>query len=220
MKRIPIYWLVMVLIALLTTSCRGSGGAQPGSPAGGEAGAGQSGGDPQETAFHITMSAQVDGLVADMAYDQLESEWVGDFTVNAEGLINGEGVVVYDALIFAVDEELCGYNWAEKGEANYVISGKVLEEGGETFYPLKILLRDVERLDLQGPDATCADPSYYYKEMPDQYLTIHRDGLLGTVLSHLHQSVGNQIQWGQKLEQTSGTVSYQIEVSLAPIPLD
>ncbi len=115
MNRIPTYWLLIILLVLLTTACAGDSGA--GAP--GDIPVGEAPQDDQtageeivvipEGAYGFEMSAEVDGLVADMAYDQLKSEWVGDFSVDAEGLIKGDGMVTYDALVFAVDEELCGY---------------------------------------------------------------------------------------------------------------
>lgn len=212
-------WLAIALIAVLAVSCQSGGESLADSPPGADLQDSGSGDGSLDTPYHFTMSAEVDGMVADMAYDQLQSEWMGDFTVDAAGLINGEGTVIYDALIFAVDEDLCGYSWAEKGQADYVISGKIHEQGGEQFYPVKFLLHDVERLSLEGPDATCSDPGGS-DGIPDMYIGIHRDGLLATVLTHLHQNVGNQIKLGSVIETSSGTVSYQIEVTLAPVPLD
>lgn len=226
MKKIHLSCLIVVLVCFLTASCLGNeaAGIPAGSQSDNSAGAVYQGTASQdgslETAYHFLMSAEVDGLVADMAYDQLQSEWVADFTVDANGLLNGEGVVIFDALLFAVNDDLCGYNWAEKGQVEFVISGKVHDQGGAQVYPVKILLRDVERLSLEGPNVTCSNPQSFLKEMPDIYLETHRNALLSMVLTHLHQTVGNQIKLGQELEQTSGTVTYRIEVSLAPLPLD
>ncbi|MCJ7735035.1 MAG: hypothetical protein MUP11_10855 [Anaerolineales bacterium] len=177
--------------------------------------------DPAQVRDYLfEMSADVDGLVADMAYDQLKSVWKADFSVDSEGLMHGDGLVTFDAFVFAVDENLCGYSWTEKGQIFFVISGKVLTKGAEVFYPVKILPTQVERYSLSEPQATCDKPSDFLMDTPDQYITLHRDALISTVLTHLHQNVGDQIQLEQDLEQTSGTVDYKIRVSLAPILLD
>ncbi len=218
MKRNPTYWLLILLMVLLTAACAGDLGA--GAP--GDIPVGEASQDDQtdgeeivvtlEGAFSFEMSAEVNGLVADMAYDQLKSEWVGDFLVDAEGLISGDGNLTYDALVFAVDEELCGYAWTELGTAVFMMSGRVLNQGGDVSYPVKLLLLDVEQYSITEPEATCTDPQGFLKDMPPMYIEIHRDALLSTVLTHLHQNVGNQIELGQALEQTSGTVDYHILV--------
>ena len=219
MKRSLPVLMILLLIVLLTASCAA------GVPAAGDGqieeqaapdGADQVlGGD-----YHFKMSAQVDGLVADMAYDQLQSEWVGDFTVDSEGLITGVGNLTYDALIFAVDEELCGYAWTELGTAVFNMSGRVHSQGSEATYPVKIFLLDVDRYSLSEPEATCDDPQGFLAKIPDQYLELHRDALLSIVLTHLHQYVGDQIQLEQELAVKRGTVEYQILVSLAIVELD
>ena len=226
MKRYPIYSLMILLLVLLTAACAGDSGA--GAP--GDMPVGEAPQDDQTDAdvivqtpqgdFGFEMSAEVNGLVADMAYDQLKSEWDGDFSVDDEGLINGDGIVTYDALIFAVAEELCGYAWTEKGTVVFMLSGKVLNQGGEVSYPVKIFLLDVVPYSLSEPEATCTDPAGFLKDMPPMYIEIHRDALLGTVLTHLHQNVGNQIKLEQSLEQTSGTVDYHILVSMGLVDLD
>lgn len=225
MKRYAIYWLLSLLLVLLTAACAGD----PGAGAPGNIPVGEVPQDDQTTGeeieqtlrlYSFEMSAAVNGLVADMAYDQLKSEWVGDFSVDPEGLIKGDGMVTYDALVFAVDEELCGYAWTEKGTVVFNMSGRVNNQGGEDSYPVKIFLLDVEPYSLSDPEATCTDPAGFLKDMPPMYLEIHRNALLSTVLTHLHQNVGDQIQLGQELAVESGTVEYQILVSLALVELD
>jgi len=226
MKRYPIYSLLILLLVLLTAACAGDSGA--GAP--GDMPVGEVPQDDQTDAdvivqtpqgdFGFEMSAEVNGLVADMAYDQLKSEWDGDFSVDDEGLINGDGIVTYDALIFAVDEELCGYAWTEKGTVVFMLSGKVLNQGGEVSYPVKIFLLDVEPYSLSDPEATCTDPAGFLKDMPAMYKEIHRNALLSTVLTHLHQNIGNQIQLEETFTGQSGTVDYTILVSMALVDLD
>jgi hypothetical protein len=214
------------VILLLTAGC--AGGTVPeasGNPAASgveEQDAGDSGGTEfsLEATFLLDMSAHVNGLVADMAYDQLESDWVGEFSTDSEGLFTGVGNVTYDALVFAVDEELCGYSWTELGEVAFNISGKVRDEGGQVSYPVKFFLLDVKVNSLSEPEPTCDDPPGYLSNFPSQYIEIHRNALLSTVLTHLHQNVGNQIQLGQDLAVTSGTVDYWIQLSLAAEDLD
>ena len=218
MKRNPTYWLLILLMVLLTAACAGDpGGGAPGEiPVGEDSQDDQTAGEGiaqyPEGVYGFKMSAEVNGLVADMAYDQLKSEWVGDFLVDAEGLISWDGTLTYDALVFAVDEELCGYAWTELGTVVFNLSGKVLDQGGEVSYPVKVFLLDVVPYSLSEPEATCTDPAGFLKDMPPMYIEIHRDALLSTVLTHLHQNVGNQIELGQALEQTSGTVDYHILV--------
>ena len=224
MKRSLFVLLVLFTVVLLTTSC--AAGSEPsGDKSASDAGLQDpdSGENPEQVLgadYHFDMSAEVNGLVADMAYDQLKSEWEGDFTVDADGLIKGTGIVTYDALVFAVDEELCGYAWTELGTVVFTMSGRVHDQGGEVSYPVKIFLLDVEPYSLSDPEATCTDPAGFLKDMPPMYLEIHRNALLSTVLTHLHQNVGDQIKLEQALEQTSGTVDYHILVSLALQELD
>lgn len=221
MKRYPIFWLLILLLVLLTAACAGDSGAgTPGDmPVGEVPQEDQTAGDGIEQtlqgAYGFEMSAEVNGLVADMTYDQLKSEWDGDFSVDAEGLINGDGMVTYDALVFAVDEELCGYAWTETGMVVFMMSGRVHNQGGEVSYPVKIFLLDVEPYSLSDPESTCTDPAGFLKDMPPTYIEIHRNALLSSVLTHLHQNVGDLIKLEQALEQTSGTVDYHILVSLA-----
>ncbi len=101
-----------------------------------------------------------------------------------------------------------------------MISGRVLDQGGEVSYPVKVFLLDVVPLPLSEPEATCTDPAGFLKDMPQLYIEIHRDALLSSILTHLHQNVGNQIKLGQALEQTSGTVDYHILVSMGLVELD
>ncbi len=226
MKRYPIYWLLSLILVLLTAACAGDPGAgAPGDMPVGELPqedqtAGEGIGQTLEGAYGFEMSAEVNGLVADMAYDQLKSEWRGDFSVDAEGLINGDGMVTYDALIFAVDEELCGYAWTELGTVVFRLSGRVRNQGGEVSYPVKIFLLDVEPYSLSDPEATCTDPAGFLKDMPAIYKEIHRDALLSSVLTHLHQNIGNQIQLEKTFTGQSGTVDYTILVSMALVDLE
>ena len=226
MKRNPTYWLLILLLVLLTAACAGDSGAgAPGDIPVGEASqddntAGEDIAQNPEGVYGFEMSAEVNGLVADMAYDQLKSEWVGDFSVDAAGLIKGDGMVTYDALVFAVDEELCGYAWTELGTVVFKLSGKVLDNGGEVSYPVKVFLLDVVPYSLSEPEVTCTDPAGFLKDMPPLYIEIHRNALLSTVLTHLHENVGNQIKLEESLEQTSGTVDYHILVSVGLVELD
>ncbi|MCK5793561.1 MAG: hypothetical protein KAH12_02570 [Anaerolineales bacterium] len=219
MKRSLPVVLMLFLVVLLGASCAAGNPSVPDAVLE-ESAAGEAVEQPLNLDYYFEMSAQVDGLVADMAYDQLKSEWVGDFSVDPEGLIKGDGMVTYDALVFAVNEELCGYAWTEKGTVVFTMSGRVHNQGGEDSYPVKIFLLDVEPYSLSDPEATCTDPAGFLKDTPPIYIEIHRDALLSTVLTHLHQNVGDQIRLAQELAVESSTVEYQILVSLALVELD
>ena len=226
MKKNLLNLLLILLLAFLVSACDSGAGVDPsGNPSPEEAvmeePAPDEEGDPTlDAEYQFSMSAEVNGLIGEMAYDQLKSEWRGEFSVDSDGSIRGDGMVTFDAFVFAVNEDLCGYAWTEKGQVVFVISGKVLEQGGEEFYPIKILLRQVERYSLSEPEATCDSPQAFLKDMPDIYIKVHRDALLSTVLTHLHQNVGEQIEFGQALKQQSGTVDYDILVSFNLVPID
>jgi len=226
MKRYPIYWLLSLILVLLTAACAGD----PGAGAPGDMPVGEVPQDDQTTgeeivqtpqgAFGFEMSAEVNGLVADMAYDQLKSEWRGEFSIDDDGLITGSGMVAYDALMFAVDEELCGFAWTELGDVEFRISGRDLEKDGEYYYPVKLFLFDPIVESITDPEPTCEDPQGFLSKIPPQYLEIHRNALLSTVLTHLHQNIGNQIQLEKTFTGQSGTVDYTILVSMALVDLE
>jgi len=226
MKKYHINWLLILAVVFLTAACdAGSDYGPSGNPSAADAvmeepASGEEVDQSLKTDYHFDMSAEVNGLVGEMAYDQMKSEWDGDFSVDSNGLIKGDGMLTFDAFVFAVDEDLCGYSWTEKGQVVFVISGKVLKQGGEEYFPVKILLRQVERYSLSEPEATCSDPSSFLKDIPEIYIKIHRDALISTVLTHLHQNLGDQIKLDQVLEQKSGTIDYHILVSFALVPLD
>lgn len=226
MKKYLITWLLILTVGFLTAACADEPGIGPsGNPAAEdpvlEEPASSEGVDQSlKTEYLFDMSAEVNGLVGEMVYDQLKSEWDGEFSVDSNGLIKGDGMLTFEAFVFAVNEDLCGYSWTEKGFVVFVISGKVLKQGGEEYFPVKILPLQVERFSLSEPEATCSDPKDFLKDIPDIYIKVHRDALISTVLTHLHQNLGDQIKLEQVLEQKSGTVDYHILVSLAPVPLD
>ena len=225
-KKYLIIVLLILTVGLLTAACDDGAGIGPsGEPAAERAVLEEpaSGEEVEQTLnmdYLFEMSAEVNGLVEEMAYDQLKSEWRGEFSVDSDGLISGDGMLTFDAFVFAVNEDLCGYAWTELGQMVFMISGKVLKQGGEEYFPVKILPLQVERYSLSEPEATCSDPQGYLKDIPDIYIKIHRDALISTVLTHLHQNLGEQIQSWQVLEQESGTVNYHILVSPAVVPLD
>lgn len=218
-------FLILIIIAFVSACAGDPGGGAPGDMPVGESlqddqVAEEEVGKMLEGAYGFVMSAEVDGLVADMAYDQLKSDWWGDFSVDAEGLITGDGLVSYDALMFAVNEELCGFAWTELGDVEFEISGKVLKKGGEYYYPVKLFLRDPQVHSISDAEPTCEDPQSYLSQIPPQYLEIHRDALLSIVLTHLHQNIGNQLQLEETFTGQSSTVDYTILISLDPVDLD
>ena len=221
-KRRLFIWLLILSVSILASACGSSPDADLADFASPleESSSGEQVNQALQGLFNFEMAATVNGLVADLAYDQLESEWVGEFSVDSEGLFTGVGNVTYDALIFAVDEELCGYAWTELGDVAFQISGRVHNQGGDVAYPLKLFLLDVKRNSLSEPEPTCEDPQGFLAKMPDQYIEIHRDALLSTVLTHLHQNVGNQIRLQETFTGQSGTVDYTILVSLAAVDLE
>lgn len=226
MKKHSIYWLLILTFVLLFSACTGNSeaGAPGDMPVGEVPQEVQSTGDGVakvlQGKYDFEMSAAVDGLVADMAYDQLTSDWWGEFSVDAEGLMTGVGFVNYDAMVFAVDDDLCGFSWTEVGNVEFKISGSVLEKDTEVYYPLKLFLFDPQVISKTEAEPTCDDPQNYLSQTPSQYHDIHRDALLTTVLTHLHQTIGDKIQVEETFTGQSGTVDYTILISLGLEDLD
>ena len=126
MKKILLNLLLILLLAFLVSACDGGTGVDPSgnlSPEDAAMDEPVPDGEGDLTLgaeYQFSMSAEVNGLIDEMAYDQLKSEWRGEFSVDSDGLIRGDGMVTFDAFVFAVNEELCGYAWTEKGQVVFV----------------------------------------------------------------------------------------------------
>jgi hypothetical protein len=151
--------------------------------------------------------------------DSIDSDWVGTFTINEDGQIQGQGSVLYSATIFAADEEGCGYRWIEDGGFDYVIGGQVHQTADGFTLPFLIDNSRSEVTSVRGvPEATCADPGTWLLKTPEMYFTLHRDILIYDVIGG-SQKLGQQITALEPLVKDVGKISYTIRVELEAVPL-
>jgi hypothetical protein len=151
--------------------------------------------------------------------DSIDSDWVGAFTIKEDGLIEGEGSVLYSATIFAADEDGCGYRWVEDGGFAYVIGGKVLQTADGFTLPFLINHSRSEVTSVLGvSEATCDDPGTWLLDTPQIYFDLHRDILISDVIGG-SQRLGQQIKLLEPLVKDVGKISYTIRVEPEAVPL-
>ena len=145
----------------------------------------------------------------------LVSDWVGDFTIDADGGMNGTGRLVSEATVYVVDEDLCGYAYTEYTEHEFTIGGKIKKVGEDYTLPLKIW--SVTLIPGKGPvvgapEATCDDPDTP-RELPGIYIETQRNAMISLVTGGLHGTVGDQIEMGIELNTKVYEIEYKIFVS-------
>lgn len=170
--------------------------------------------------FSFEMYATVNGLVDRNVPDTLESDWIGEFSTDSDGNINGKGTLSYETYIYNADDEGCGYRWKETGTMDFVIGGKVHIDGNDFKFPVKILSRTQNGREIDPAEATCSDPDFWRSEMLEVFHDLGREALFGAVLDPLHRSLGKEIQFGTVLEKKIGTISYGILVGPAAVSLE
>ena len=222
------YCLPLLIIAVLITGCSevqdgGSGGDLPDSDS--TDGNNLKSGNRAEfldQVFDFEMYASVNGLVERKVIDTLESDWIGTFSIDENYEMAGKGTLTYEADIFNVDEEECGYRWKENGTIEFEIKGKVHAEGVEYTFPvlIKSPLPPPSERYLSGAEATCSDPDAWRTDIPEVFISLNRDALFGAVLQNLHMTLGREIKMGHVLEKKIGTVNYGILVGPAALPLE
>ncbi len=173
-----------------------------------------------EQGFNFEMYATVNGLVDRMVPDTMESDWIGEFSTDSDGNINGKGSVTYEMYIYNADSEGCGYRWKDTGSINYKIGGKVHLDNNNVKFPVKILTLTQNGIAIGPAEATCSDPDSWRNSILDLYIDLAHDALIAAVLDPLHRSLGNEIQFGKVLEKKIGTVSFGILVGPAAVSLE
>ncbi len=173
-----------------------------------------------EQDFNFEMYATVNGLVDRRVADTMESDWIGEFSTDSDGIINGQGSVTYEMYLYNADDKGCGYRWKETGSIDFKIGGKVHIDGNNFRFPVKILELTQKDLEIGPAEATCSDPDSWRDTILDLYIELAHDALIGAVLDPLHRSLGNEIQFGTVLEKKISTVDFGILVGPAAVPLD
>ncbi len=152
----------------------------------------------------------------------LVSDWVGDFTIEPDGKMNGKGRLVAEATVYVVDEDLCGHAYTEYKEHEFTIGGTLKKVGEKYYLPIKIW--SVTLIPGKGPvvgapEATCDDPDRP-RDLPGMYIEIQREAMIQLVIGGLHKPVGDQIEMGIELNTEVDDMEYKISVSPEAIPLD
>lgn len=211
-------WILLVIFILLTTGC--STASSPG--AGGDLPAVDP--DPESDAAEDDFNALVGQLLdfemrteilgKDELRDKIKTEWTGEFSYDANGNISGIGVVYYEATIYQVDDEACGYRWVEKGMYNFELGGAVRQIDSEIVYPLKIIERSLGESTRSQAEATCDDPGPFETDYMDLYSDMHVRGLFAGVETYLHRNYEDQIRFCRPVEENTGNATIFILVCL------
>ncbi len=231
------YLLILIVLTLIVSACAqspesGGGGDLPDNIIPGERLAKSQGeADFLDGKFDFFMDAYLQefnvstiaGPAGEGLYPAtLVSDWVGEFTIEADGSMNGSGKLVTEATVYVVDEELCGYAYTEYTEHEFQIKGKLKKEGEKYYLPIKIW--EVTPIQGKGPvvgagEATCDDPGPE-RELPAIYIKIQREAMVQLVIGKLHNPVGDQIEMGIELNTKVDEIEYKISVSPQVVPLD
>jgi hypothetical protein len=236
LKRSSLFIVIgLVLIASACAKSPGSGGGgniPDNNDPGGRLAKNQAEADFLDGIFDFTMEAyltefDVSSLAgsagADLYPAIMRSTWGGEFTIDPDGNLVGQGKLVTEATMFYVDEDWCGYAFTELAEHTFLIGGKLKKEGEKYYIPIKIW--SVELLTKDPPlgpaEPTCADPDSRYsnpKEV-ELFIPFHRNAMINFVLLPLHQTIGDQIEMGMELKTEENKVEYKIFISPEAIDL-
>ena len=126
-----------------------------------------------------------------MVPDTMESDWIGEFSTDSDGNINGQGSVTYEMYIYNADDKGCGYRWKDTGSIDFEIGGKIHIDGNNFMFPVKILTPTQNDREIGPAEATCSEPDSWRSEILDLYIDLGHDALIGAVLAPLHRSLGN-----------------------------
>lgn len=236
-KRRPALFVVIVLFFIVSACAKspssGAGGAIPVDNSSGQRIAkSQEDADFLDQTFDFSMdaylkdfdmSAIAGGSGANLYPATLLSNWGGEFIIDPDGNLTGQGRLVTEATVFNVDEDWCGYGFTEKAEHEFQIGGKLKKQGDKFNFPVKIW--SVTTLtspapEIGPPEATCEDPDPKKAEILGILIEVQREAMVSLVTQHLHQAVGDQIEFGIELEIEAGNVEYKIFVSPEAVDLN
>ncbi len=224
MGKIKNLWFIVLIIVLITAGCADNSG-QGG---GGDLPAGDLD-NPQDSSdtdldslegelLTFIMNVEINNLEG--AQDTIKTEWVGEFSYDAEGKISGLGVVDYEATIYSVDEEGCGYKWTDKGMYNFTLGGDVQRKESGDVYPVKIEEKNNKSSSRSAAAATCGDPGPFEESFMDLYSELHLKGLFAGVEIYLHRVYEREIKLCVPIQETTGKATIYIEVCLPVEDLD
>jgi hypothetical protein len=160
-------------------------------------------------------------LPGDASYPaNLIGQWDGEFSVSPEGEITGDGELVTEAIIWAMDSEFCGYQVSEVATQIFRLTGQVKEQGGNFYFPVKVWTVEdpVKTPIVSDAEVYCVDPDDDPRDdlalMAEIMAPIHRKAMIGVTLNALHNPIfGEQIEVGVTLNKKVGNIEFVIQIT-------
>ncbi len=208
-------WILLVILLITGCSTASSPGAGGDLPAVGPDPTSDAADNDSESLvgqlFDFEMRTEILG---NEVRDKIKTEWTGEFSYDAEGKISGIGVVYYEATIYNVDGNGCGYRWTEKGMYNFDLGGTVRQKDSGNVYAVKIKERSLGESTRSQAEATCKSPGPLNTEILEIYSDLHLKGLFAGVEIYLHRNYEAQIRLCLPVEEYTGNATIYILVCL------